>query len=115
MLPRKHKLTRLEVDSLFKAGRFFNSDQFSIKYKIDAPPKGNKFAVIVGKKVAPSSVVRHEIKRKIMAILDKSGLGRGKNGLSCAISVKKADLLGKNSDNTLILQAISGILDSKRR
>ena len=108
-------MTRLEIDSLYKKGRFFDSDQFGLKYKIDPSESNNKFAVIVGKKVASSSVARHEIKRQIMAILDKSGFGRGKDGLFCSISIKKADFLKTKTNNTLVLQAISGILGSKKQ
>jgi ribonuclease P protein component len=110
MLPRKHKLTRVEIGSLFEKGGLFNTNDFSIKYRLENSPKNNKFAVIVGKKVSKLSVRRHKIKRNIIGILDKSEFGRGKNGFYCAILVKRDVIFDKN----LILQAISGILNKNK-
>lgn len=110
MLPRKHKLTRVEIGSLFDKGRLFSANDFNIKYRTETTPTDNKFAVIVGKKVAPLAVRRHQIKREIMASLDKNSVGRGKNGIYCAILIKK-DI---KTNNSLILQAISGILNKTK-
>ena len=70
MLAKAQRLNSKEVESAAKSGRRVNSGLFSL-YMLPSPLKKGKCAVIIPKKLAKTSVVRHKHKRRIMAALSK--------------------------------------------
>lgn len=66
MLPRKLRLPRSGFSDAQKHARV-SSTHLSVTYKKNASPEG--FAVVVSKKVAPLSVKRHLLKRRILSVV----------------------------------------------
>jgi len=71
MLPKSQRLTRLDIEDLLKKGKRFPSPFFQIVYRKAEKPS---VAVVIAKKVEKSSVGRHQLKRKFMILLEKTGL-----------------------------------------
>lgn len=72
MLSKAHRLNSGEVSAVMKQGRRASSGLFSLHIQHNVP-KG-KIAVIIPKKLAKTSVLRHKHKRRVMAALAKQPL-----------------------------------------
>ena len=71
MLARKYRATRIDIENAIKGG--FNVDSAFVYAKISRKePKTAGFAIVVSKKVEPTSVGRHLIKRRISDALEKN-------------------------------------------
>jgi ribonuclease P protein component len=68
MLPKAHRLNSQEVESAVKVGRRASTGLFSLHIVPSSIPK---IAVIIPKKVAKTSVLRHKHKRRIVNALMK--------------------------------------------
>jgi ribonuclease P protein component len=66
MLPKKNRLTTKEVTEVLRGGKTVRTSHFLVRYLFATQPK---FAVVVSKKVAKSSVERHAIRRAVYADL----------------------------------------------
>lgn len=80
MLPKKNRLTTDEVECVQKYGKILRSPQYSIRYTtldstaVNGAKNESKCAVVVGKKVEPTSVVRHTMKRAVYRALQNSDI-----------------------------------------
>lgn len=68
MLPKKLRLNSEEVEAIMKKGRRLAVPFFNMSSLVS---KNGKIAVIIPKKLAKTSVLRHRHKRRIMAALAK--------------------------------------------
>ncbi len=68
MVSKAHRLNSQEVASAMKSGRRASTGLFSLSY---IQNNKGKIAVIIPKKVAKTSVLRHKHKRRIMAAVLK--------------------------------------------
>jgi ribonuclease P protein component len=69
MISQKQRISRGEFQSLLKKGRSFHSPLFSLSISKDVP--GERFAVVVSKKVAKKAVRRNKLRRWAYSILQK--------------------------------------------
>ena len=69
MLPQSKRLGTELLSNVMKEGKRLRMKPFSVSY-IQHKDKKGKVAIVVGKKVSASSVIRHQIKRKISAIVE---------------------------------------------
>jgi len=66
MFARKNRIPRNELEIIIKQTRSIGGDFFNVKFlpnELDFP----RFSIIVSKKVAKSSVLRHLLKRKMFS------------------------------------------------
>lgn len=74
MLPRRQLIPlKQEFDAIRQTGRRYDSPSFGllVQYGKKAEANQPQFAFIVSKKVDRRSVVRHEVKRKLSAAVEK--------------------------------------------
>ena len=64
MLKKSRKIKKEDLSSLFRNGKSVSTGYFSLKFLYGVPGQ-SAFAVIVGKKLASSAVVRNRIKRRV--------------------------------------------------
>jgi ribonuclease P protein component len=79
MLPKKSRLTRKEVAEVIAHGRWQLVGGWRLKILTHTDPAyGNKYAVVVSKKIQKSSVLRHHMRRRVFEAVRKSALYTGK-------------------------------------
>lgn len=73
MLPRKQLIPlKQEFDSIRQTGRRYDSVSFGLLVQFgNKKAQGAQFAFVVSKKVDRRSVVRHEVKRKLAAVIGR--------------------------------------------
>lgn len=71
MLPRRQRLTRTEVAEVLTGGRRYGDQALSLRALLDTQPLPSRFAIVVPAKQVPLAVTRHQIKRRVRAILAK--------------------------------------------
>jgi ribonuclease P protein component len=64
----KKRLSRSELEHLFRKGRKFRHSEFPLTYLVNQRPSC-RFSVIVSKKVNPKAVDRNKVRRRIYEIL----------------------------------------------
>ena len=62
MLPKSRRLSRLEFNKIFRAGKWISSVFFNGKFLAGAPKSG--FAFVIAKSVAKTAVARNKIRRR---------------------------------------------------
>lgn len=109
MLPRKQLIPlKQEFDAIRQTGRRYDSSSFGLLVQYGKKPETNlpQFAFIVSKKVDRRSVIRHEVKRKLSAAIEKF-VGRLSPTLKIVFLVKQAavketpDCLGMELEDLL--------------
>lgn len=76
MLPKKSRLTAVEVREILKSGRSARVGTLSAKVRAGTPAQAGKAAVVVSSKVAKSAVERNRLRRAAYALL-QTALPRG--------------------------------------
>jgi ribonuclease P protein component len=66
MLRARERLSRTALDECMRKGRRFSGALFDIRYR---KTTGFRAAVVISKKVSPTSVGRHARKRKVVAAI----------------------------------------------
>jgi ribonuclease P protein component len=107
MLPKNKRLTSGEVEHVLKYGKFFRTSFYTIRYSTAVTTA--KFAVVVSKKVAPTSVQRHVTKRSIYEALRMNIVKLGATTpLHAAIVVTcPANTFTKERAHTTIVSALT--------
>jgi ribonuclease P protein component len=86
MLPKKLKLSKKEVEKVFKEGQVISGNFLILKWK-SAPLQSSLFGVIVPLSFSKKSSKRNKIKRQILAILQKI-ISKFKEGFKILLIVK---------------------------
>ncbi len=60
MLPKKQRLTRLEIEKLKESGQLFSGKFLGLIFQ---PFNFSKFSLIISNKISPSAVIRNRFKR----------------------------------------------------
>jgi ribonuclease P protein component len=89
MLPKSQRLSSGEVENVMKKGRRISSSLFLLSFIKDVSKTVLKCAVIIPKKVAKTSVLRHRHKRRIMSILHTLELPQGHIIISLRADISK--------------------------
>lgn len=71
MLARGHRLTRVEVAEVLAQGRRAGDRALGLRFLASNKNQGVKFAIVVPAREVPLAVKRHQLKRRIRAILAK--------------------------------------------
>jgi len=93
----KKRLSRTELEYLFRKGRKFRNPEFPITYLINQR-SSCRFSVIISKKVNAKAVQRNKIRRRIYEILRKNEV-IFPTGVDLAINIK-TDLSKTSFQNT---------------
>lgn len=119
MLPKKHRLTKDEVEYVQKYGKVLRTSLGVIRYSsaingFKIVKAGNvKFAVVVSKKVADSSVVRHELKRRVYRAIQEHKQHTREKAFFCAITITTTPkLCTADTIHTTIIPALRTCLDA---
>ena len=96
MLPKKNRANKKAIEMVFKDGKFINSTNLSLKYKL-LGGKNFQISFIVPKKVVKGAVERNHLRRLGYIALEKhlGGVPKGTIG---------AFLFKKQQDDVLILE-----------
>lgn len=73
MLPKKIRLTTALFDQVFKTGSLKHSPHFWARSLPSPTGSPSRFAVAVPKKVAPTAILRHKIKRTVYRAVEELG------------------------------------------
>ena len=92
MLPSKYRFhSRGGVNAVHSQGKRVHSDYFSLTH-LSNNRGGQRYAVIVSKKIAKSAVVRNRIRRRIYEIL-RQNLASLPAKTDCLLQVKNREVL----------------------
>jgi len=108
MFKKNYRLTTSEFSEHFTNGKKFHSDHLTIIYKEGVD---TKVAVVVGKKVAKSAVLRNTIKRRIYASLRKYQLEKNVSFGKLIVIVKKSyNTLSRKEAEEILLKTIKQVI-----
>jgi ribonuclease P protein component len=82
MLPQSERLSRPRISELLKKGRRHTDALFDVRY---LPAPSFQATIIISKKVAPLSVRRHLLKRRMSAALRAQKSHLGKTHIACVL------------------------------
>jgi len=71
MLPKKNRANKKAIDQIFKGGKFFNSNNLTLKFFIDKTNKNKQISFIVPKTISKKAVIRNLLRRRGYAVLVK--------------------------------------------
>jgi RNase P protein component len=117
MLPKKHRLTKDEVEYVQKYGKVMRTSQAVIRYSTAVNGRTidiccAKFAVVVSKKIAHDSVVRHALKRAVYRAVQESGLHTRTTSFLCAVTlIASPDTYTADTIHTTIIPALRTCMD----
>mgnify|MGYP005839157797 CR=1 FL=1 len=94
MLPKKNRLNKKEVESVFRKGKKITGNFLILKLKKEEKKTFSSFSVIVPVRISKKSTERNKIKRKIREVLRKK-LPKIKIGFS-GIFIALPNVVDKN-------------------
>lgn len=102
MLAKAQRLNSQEVESAMRKGRRSSTGLFSL-YRLEGV-SGGKIAIIIPKKVAKTSVLRHRHKRRIMSALRKITLPKDHLIITLRQDISRLDFTTLCEEVTTLLQ-----------
>ncbi len=85
MLPKQNRLSKKkDLERVFKQGRFFKNDFFTLRLAKNNSKNAPRFGIIVSGKVSKKAAVRNKVKRRIRAAV-KDLIAKAKPGTEAVI------------------------------
>lgn len=109
MFKRSERLTTTEFSEYFSSGKRLHTKYFTF---ITKPLDRRKVAVVVGKKVAKSAVVRNTLRRRVYAILREELDVRAYQGVCIVVVKPTARTLSRKVVDTTLRESIAELLKS---
>ncbi len=88
MLPKKHRLKKSEVETVFQKSKGFTGNGIYLRVHY-TENKNSRFAVVISKKVLPKAVDRNKQKRQIMASIKEKATNMA-TGADVVVGVKNS-------------------------
>lgn len=106
MFKKTNRLTRQDIETVFKNGKNAHTPLFGLSYITQNNTQSNKYSIVVSKKVAKTAVVRNKLRRRGYSILKKESDVLKNNHHIILFFKKGADRLDFKETTTEIKKAL---------